>query len=111
METMAQSGFDVEFQAELQKEFISDGDAEVLLDACLLQFPYVFGTMNERRRLHDGSWTTKSDLMEYLQHLSKLSQVQFQTNFFQLVLYSLVASTGYFTLLVCRYVGKPMRKI
>ena len=89
VEDMAKSGYDVEFQADLQKDFVTEGDAEVLLDACLLQFPYGFGAMNERRKLHDGSWTTKSDLMEYLQHLSKLSQTQFQSNFFQLVLYSL----------------------
>ena len=86
---MAKRGFDVEFEANLQKSFVTDGDAEVLMDACLLQFPYGIGHMNERRKLPDGSWTTKSDLIEYLQHLSRLSQPVFQTNFFQLVLYSL----------------------
>ena len=89
VEDMAKRGFDVEFEANLQKSFVTDGDAEVLMDACLLQFPYGIGHMNERRKLPDGSWTTKSDLIEYLQHLSRLSQPVFQTNFFQLVLYSL----------------------
>ncbi len=64
VEDMAKSGYDIEFQADLQKEFVTEGDAEVLLDACLLQFPYGFGAMNERRKLHNGSWTTKSDLIE-----------------------------------------------
>ena len=79
----------MEFEANLQKSFVTDGDAEVLMDACLLQFPYGIGHMNKRRKLPDGLWTTKSDLIEYLQHLSRLSQPVFQTNFFQLVLYSL----------------------
>ena len=89
VEEMAKKGFDVEFEANLQRSFVSDGDAEVLMDACLMQFPYGIGHMNERRKLPDGSWTTRSDLIEYLQHLSRISQVGFQTNFFQLVLYSL----------------------
>ena len=87
--SMAQKGFDVEFEADLQKSFVTDGDSEVIVDACLLQYPYGIGHMYERRKLQDGSWTTKSDLIEYLQHVSKLSQSQFQNNFFQLVLYSL----------------------
>ena len=93
VEEMARKGFKVEFQAEHEKKFVSDGDAEILLDACLLQFPYGVGHMNEERQLQDGSWTEKSDLIEYLQHLSKLSQPCFQTNFFQLVLYSLASKT------------------
>ena len=86
---MAQKGFDVEFEADLQKSFVTDGDADIIVDACLLQYPYGIGHMYERRKLQDGLWTTKSDLIEYLQHVSKLSQTQFQNNFFQLVLYSL----------------------
>ena len=93
VEKMGQEGFKVEFQAELQQKFVQDGDADILVDACLLQFPYGIGHMRETRRLHDGSWTTKSDLLEFLQHLSKISQPVFQNNFFQLVLYSLACKT------------------
>ena len=90
---MAKKGFDVEFEAKLQKTFVTGGDADILMDACLLQFPYGIGHMGEERLLHDGSRSDKSDLVEYLQHLSRLSQPSFQTIFFQLVLYSLACKS------------------
>ena len=40
VEEMAKKGFDVEFEAKLQKTFVTGGDADILMDACLLQFPY-----------------------------------------------------------------------
>ena len=97
VEEMAQKGFDVEFQCELQQQFVTDGDADILVDACLQQFPYGIGHMKENRRLPDGSWTDRSDLLEYLQHLSTIAQPVFQTNFFQLVLYSLACKTWLLT--------------
>ena len=93
VEDMAKKGFDIEFQCELQQEFVTNGDADILVDAALLQFPYGIGHMKENRRLPDGSWTDRLDLLEYLQHLSKISQPVFQTNFFQLVLYSLACKS------------------
>ncbi len=97
VEEMAQKGFDIEFQCELQQQFVTNGDADILMDACLLQFPYGIGHMHENRRLPDGSWTDRSDLLEYLQHLSRISQPVFQTNFFQLVMYSLACKTWLLT--------------
>ena len=62
VEEMAKKGYDIEFEVDLQKSFVMDGYTEVLMDACLLQFPYGIGHMNERRQLPDGSWTIKCNL-------------------------------------------------
>ena len=87
---MAQKGYDVEFQANLQKEFVKDLDGDLLVDNNVLQFPYGIGGLNDRRELQDGSYTTKSDLDEFLQNLSLQSQSQFQRPLFQLMLYSMI---------------------
>ena len=86
---MAEKGFDIEFQANLKKEYVSNVDGDLLVDSNILQFPYGIGGMNDRRELHDGSYTTRSDLDEYLQNLSLNSQPVFQRPLFQLMLYSL----------------------
>ena len=91
VQEMAQQGFDVEFQLNLEKKFIKGGDSDILIDACLLQFPYGIGAMDESRLLHDGSWSDKSDLREFLDHMSRRSQPEFQTPMFQLIMYSLIS--------------------
>lgn len=91
VQQMAEKGYDVEFQANLEQKFINDSETDLLIDACLLQFPYGVGGIAERRKLQDGSWTTKSDLCEYIQELSLNSQPQFHSTLFQLILYSLLS--------------------
>ena len=87
---MAQKGYDIEFQANLQREYVTDLDGDLLVDNNVLQFPYGIGGLNDKRELQDGSFTTKSDLEEFLQNLSLQSQSQFQRPLFQLMLYSMI---------------------
>ena len=91
VQDMAEQGYDVEFQANLKQEFMNDSEGDLLLDACLLQFPCGVGGLKERRKLQDGSWTCKSDYMEFIRELSLNSQPQFHSNLFQLILYSLAS--------------------
>ena len=55
---------------------------ERLRSACLLQFPYGVGDLNETRLAEDDSYTEKIDLEKYLNHLTKLSQPIFQKPMF-----------------------------
>lgn len=76
---------------DLHKEFTKVSDSDVLMDACLLQFPYGIGATNERRKMQDDSFTTRSDPFEYYGHLSRMSQPVFQEPMLQLILYSLIS--------------------
>ena len=86
---MAEDGFDIEFKANLRREYIESTE-DILVEANILQFPYGIGGMYDKRKLHDGSRTTKSDLDECCDEMSLNSQPQFQRPLFQLMLYSLV---------------------
>ena len=88
---LAENGFDKEFELNLQKQFIKGGESDLLLDACLLQFPYGRGSMDERRLLKDGSWTRDCDMFEFFEHLSLLSQPHFQRPLVQLIMCSLMS--------------------
>jgi hypothetical protein len=91
VEDMQKKGFDVEFKMELQREFVKGDDSDMLINSCLLQFPYGIGGMDERRKKADGSNSTQMDLQEYLDHVSRLSQKAFQKPLFQLIMYSLIS--------------------
>ena len=96
VEEMRQKGFDVQFQANLNMEYAKDGDSNILLDACLLQFPYGIGGLELRRLLHDSSMTTESEVNEFLIQLSLWAQNCFQKPLFLLVLYSLLSKQRLF---------------
>ena len=83
------NGFDLQFRCDLLKEAVSDFKDNNLVNACLLQFPFGRGGMHEARLKHDGSFTKSSDVSEYVQHLSLLSQRQFHQELFCLILYNL----------------------
>jgi hypothetical protein len=86
---MKQGGFDMEFQCDLQGEAVSDFKDNNSVNACLLQFPYGRGGMHELRLKGNGSFTTKVDTDDYVEHLSRLSQPQFQMSLFNLILYNI----------------------
>ena len=81
----------MEFELNVQKDYCQDNDSDLLVKAYLLQFSYGIGSSGEQRKLHNGSMTEKADLMEYLEHLSCISQTDFQQSIFQLIMYSLVS--------------------
>ena len=53
------SGFDIAVQCDLSQKIVPDYCDDNLVDACLLQFPYGCGGMNETRVKGDGTYTTK----------------------------------------------------
>ena len=89
VEEMREKHYDVQFKAEIEREFVTCSDGDHLIGACLLQFPYGVGSLNETRLLEDGKLTSKSDLSEFLSHLSKKSDPLFQRSLFQLIMYSM----------------------
>ena len=86
-----ENGFDMEFQCDLAKEAVADFRDNNLVNACLLQFPYGRGGMHELREKGDGSMTSSTDIEDYVQHLSKLSQPHYHHELFCLILYNLSA--------------------
>ena len=88
VEEMARKGYDVEFKADLQKKFVDTDNNDQLMNACLLQFPYGVGGMNETRLVSNGKRTTKVDLDKFLGHLSRKADPLFQEPMMMLVMYS-----------------------
>jgi hypothetical protein len=86
---LKQGSFDIEFQCDLQREAVSDFKDNNLVNACLLQFLYGRGGMHKLRLKGNGSFTTKVDTNDYVEHLSRLSQPQFQMSLFNLILYNI----------------------
>jgi len=90
VDKMAKNGnFDVSVKLDLEKEFAND-NSDIFISACLLQFPYGLGGVNETRIMGDGSLTDKSDIEQYIKHLNRLSEVEFQEPMFQLISYSMI---------------------
>ena len=91
VEDMQQRNFDIEFKANLEKSFVKESDGDQLIGSSLLQFPYGICGLDERRRKYDGSFVKHVDLWAHMGHLSKLSQVEFQSPMFQLIMHSMLA--------------------
>jgi hypothetical protein len=88
--TMQQNGFNVEVQCNLaRREAVADYRDNNLVNACLLQFPYGRCKMHEDRLKANGSFTNSTDVGEYVEHLSRISQPHFQQPFFSLILYNM----------------------
>ena len=57
----------------------------------LLQFPYGCGGLDESRIVKDGTLSTKTDVKEFLAHLSRLGKPEFQTPMIQLISHSMIS--------------------
>ena len=84
------NGYDLELKANLLKEACKDYDKNNLVNACLLQFPYGRGGLNERRMNPDGSFTSSTDCLDFAQACSTNSQSHFHHELFVLILYNMV---------------------
>ena len=89
VEDLQSKNFDLQFKANLEKEFVTCNDGDHLIGACLLQFPYGVGSLDEVRYTGSGQTTTKSYLPEFLDHLSRKADPLFQTSLLQLIMYSM----------------------
>ena len=88
MGAASKNGYTLEFRNDLNKQAVHDFKDNNLINACLLQFPYGRGGINENRLIDNNEpWHNKTiDLDQYVTHLSKISQPQFHYDLFCLVL-------------------------
>jgi hypothetical protein len=89
VDRMHQSGYNINLQVNLEKEFCRGKDGDQLVNACLLQFPYGICGVEDERILPDGSLTGTTYVEPWLASLTLRSQPIFQSSMFQLVLYSM----------------------
>jgi hypothetical protein len=89
LQAASRSGYDISIRSNLMKEAVSDFRDNNLVNACLLQFPYGRGGMHENRMEAKGCLTSNTDVEEYVQHLTRLSQPSFHHELFTLILYNL----------------------
>ena len=83
------SGFDLEVRSDLYKKATSDFKDNNLVNACLLQYPYGRGGMNEVQMKEDGSLSQSINQAHYADHLSRVSQSHFHHQLFTLTLFNL----------------------
>ena len=91
MRAASAHGYTLEFRNDLNKQAVHDFKDNNLINACLLQFPYGRGRINEDRLLDNNEpWHNKNiDIDQYVTHLSKISQPQFHYDLFCLVLHNM----------------------
>ena len=84
VEKARESGFDLMFQCDIQRESVYNETLDdVFLMGNLLQFPYGRGGMDERRIIgEEDQISDKLDVDEYIQHISRLSLPQFHRPLF-----------------------------
>lgn len=89
---LQQKNFNVELKANLEAQFVRDNDGDQLVGACLLQFPYGRCGMDEIRVGNkDGSCVSCAPTHEFLKHLSRLSDPEFQKPLLQLIAHSMIS--------------------
>ena len=81
--------FDISMRFDLEWKFANGDDSDILVNSCLLQFPYGRGGMSERRLIKEGAMTEKNDTQGFLQHFTRVAQPVFQEPMFHLISYSL----------------------
>ena len=89
LQAAQEKGYDLDFRCDLMRAAVPDYKDNNLVNACLLQFPFGRGGMNEQRQKADGSYACNTDISEYTKHLSQLSQPHFHGALFTLILYNL----------------------
>jgi hypothetical protein len=63
-----EKGYDIGFKANLAKEAVSDFRDNNLANACLLQFPYSRGGLQEQCLNKYGAFSESVDIEEYIGH-------------------------------------------
>jgi len=94
LKVASMNGYDVAFKSNLMKEAVPDYKDNNLVNVCLLQFPYGRGGMQEVRLNSNGSFTTNTDIEDFVQHVSNISQPHFHHELFCLILYNLSMKQG-----------------
>ena len=81
-------GFDGQVVSKMSGEFAQDFMGDNLAESCLLQFPFGRGGMNETRINGEENIDSGFNLMDFVEHITDISQPQFQTPLFVLKLFN-----------------------
>jgi hypothetical protein len=84
----SKSGYNMELQADLLREAVSDYKDNNLVNACIIQFPYGIGGLHEDRIIRSDK-TGLMDIESYATHLSRISRPHFHEELFVLILYNM----------------------
>lgn len=89
LQNATKSGFQIEFKMQILSEAVHDYKGDNLVNACLLQFPYGRGGLNEFRMNKKGESTQILDIAQFTEYISMLSLPQFHSELFTLQIYNM----------------------
>ena len=81
---------DIACRISLLKESVRDYRNHNLVNACLLQFPYGYGGMHEKRKTSKGEITETIYIQQYIEYLTHISLPHFHDGLFTLILYNMM---------------------
>lgn len=84
-----QAGFQPSVQYDLHSQYVYDYKDNTLVNACIVQFPFGRGGLNESRLSGNGAATKSTNVDDYINHLSHISQKYFHEELFCLILYNM----------------------
>ena len=86
---ITRNGFNAEVMDDMNCTPVPEYLDDNLVLACPMQFPFGRGGINEKRQRFNGSISTNTDVLQYVQHISKLSIPNIHTSLFSLILFNL----------------------
>jgi Helitron helicase-like domain at N-terminus/PIF1-like helicase len=89
VKTASEQGLEIQCRMKVISKAVYDFKDDNLVNACLLQFPYGRGGLNEKRQSSENKTSKYVDLIKYTQYISLLSLPQFQIELFTLQLYNM----------------------
>jgi Helitron helicase-like domain at N-terminus len=89
VQNASKKGYSIECKVDVITKSVRDYEDNNLVNACLLQFPYGRGGLNERRYNSAGELSTVIDIMEYSKYISLVSLPQMQAELFCLQLFNM----------------------
>jgi hypothetical protein len=63
---LKEKGFEFELKVDIEHEFVNGAALDEFVNACLLQFPYGVGGINDKREKPDGTFASCQSIAEYL---------------------------------------------
>lgn len=108
LKTSKLSDFSFHMHTDFQKFIVPDYKDDNLVNACLLQFPYGRGGINELYWDKEESFRQRVDVRDYAKALSRNSTPTCQLELFQLILYNLEQKQRMFQN-ACFQVRNPLR--
>ena len=83
------SGYTFQCEADFLSQAVGDDKGDNLVNACLQQFPYARGGLNEMRRDKDNGFSGSIDIVAVIRSFSRISQTHFHYELFALILYNM----------------------